>query len=965
MGDDLAGIDDEDGVFFPSTVYRGSPATVEVIASQPGILDAWVTFDGYLPDGDDQIISNQVLSAGTNQVNFTVPDDALTDSYHYARFRFSSTGVASYDGLAMDGEVEDLFVHVSEPMLQGRVYQGEIGTETNELTNITILLYGSLNPYPDLGTLITNTFTDLNGWYGFTLPTGADFYHIVVTNQFDRYVVGATSVDGTVRTNNWIEYASPLPGQTLTGNKFWCKPIPTTYGWLEGLITDDEQPGFVPTCNPATVLIEPGGIIVPADPTNGYYGPVSLTTGVYSVTAIASGYSTQTVSSISIMDGTTTTQDIYLQRPVIDVSPLSFTNITVYVNEFVTNYFSVVNDGGKPLEIEIMEFVDGVWTNMPWCGQDPVQATIIGNGFMDFDISYWCTNVGVYTCSLHIVHNDPCQETIEIPVEINCVKTPPTEDVKWRQLPDYEVGLDIQSWGQENGSPSGTYYRVADDWLCDGRPIDGIRWWGSYIGTASNPPPSDIRPQGFVLRWYTDIPASETNHSTPGALLEEVFVPLAAQGATDAPAGTVLEMFEFTTDLSWMEPLPDPPFEHEYAYHVMLSKPWLEKEGNVYWLSIEARYETVAPSNGVWGWTTADPGANWNDDAVLSRGEEPPVWNELVHPPQVAPWSGILNHPHTGESVNMAFELLTDVVGRRAKKWAQEPDQIEGVDMASWRRAAEQGTLRADDFDSDSRRVTDIHWWGSYVGWQSSITGSETNPVAPPAGNNRPLGFDVSWHVHGPGTPGTGTSFFVSISNCHEVYYGMVDQHWLGPDHYEHEYQYYVDLLDTNIAVEPWDTHGGEHYWINIQAVFPAGFELVEHDGWGWTVTDDVAAEPSAVSTNLGGSWAPAFLPSGHPHAGAPVDLAFELTTDEVGTNVLYDPIVITDIARIGTNAYRIESAGDHGAGVQVLQSVPSLSLSNWTDVTTNLLPLPPPHPNTWHHHGASATNEFYRVLQR
>jgi len=977
--DDVTIIDDENGVFVPqSTDDPGGDyvTNLTVIVNGGGYVDAWIDLDQdgvWEPLGGSagpEKVHDAYLPAGTNAI--TVP--ALPVGRYASRFRISAQGNLGLGGVAMGGEVEDHMLVVEEaptPMLQGRVFRGTLGIETNPLAGVTVSLYGSLNPYPDMGTFVTNTVTDTNGWYGLRASGWWDFYHIVEADPTGHTSVGATSVDGAIKTDNWIEYTHPLAGKTLTGNKFWDEPAEPTNGWLEGMITDYELPGTVPPCTAATVWIDPGGLVVPADPTNGYYGPVALTAGVYNVTASAPGYSTQTVASIGIVDEVTTTQDFALQRPVIDAWPLSFTGITVVVNEVVTNYLTITNSGHKVLAVEVTEETGSVPTNVPWCQQDPIMATLpVISGNLDFDIVFACTTVGVHTCTLRIIHNDPAEGAIVIPVEVNCVAGPepePTLTPKWVQSPDPEAGLDIQSWGLEYGSQSGTHYRVADDWLCDGRSIDGLCWWGSYIGMASNPPPSDIRPNGFVLRWYTDIAATESNHSMPGALLEEVFVPLASQGATNAPVGTVLETFEFTVDLSQMDPRPDPPLEHEYMYHVKLSKPWLEKEGNVYWLSVEARYESVAPSNGVWGWATADPGANWNDDAVLSRGEKPPVWDELVYPPQVAPWSGIVNHPYAGESVNMAFELLTDVVGRRAKKWAQGPDMVEGVNMASWRRDGQTGVLRADDFVHDGRRVTDIHWWGSYIGWHSGITGNDTNPVAPPTGANRPIGFDLSWHTHGPGYPEGGESFFVPIAECHEMYFGTVEQDWLGTNRYEHEYRYYVDLLSPEVAMEPWDdVPEGEPGWLNVQAVFPDEFLVGEHEGWGWTINDDVRQEASHVSTNPGTAWSDTFLPVGHPHEGEPFDLAFELTTDEVGVEGPHRPVEIVDVRMIDAHTWRIETIGDYGSGAQVLQAIRSLTMSNWTDAAVNPLPLPPPYRNVWYYRPEmSGSRGFYRIRQR
>ena len=113
-GDDvLDGNDDEDGVVFTSALVPGRTASVEVIASAAGLLDAWVDFDadGTWTQPTDQVFASQPLVAGVNSLTFTVPGTAVTGTT-FARFRFSSVGGLSYVGPAPDGEVEDYAVKI-------------------------------------------------------------------------------------------------------------------------------------------------------------------------------------------------------------------------------------------------------------------------------------------------------------------------------------------------------------------------------------------------------------------------------------------------------------------------------------------------------------------------------------------------------------------------------------------------------------------------------------------------------------------------------------------------------------------------------------------------------------------------------------------------------------------------------------------------------------------------------------
>jgi hypothetical protein len=112
LGDDeLDGNDDEDGVVFIKPLVRGEEATVMVIASAAGYLDAWIDFnvDRDWADPGEQIFASKKLSKGDNELVFKVPERAVAKGT-FGRFRFSSAGGLSYTGAAEDGEVEDHFV---------------------------------------------------------------------------------------------------------------------------------------------------------------------------------------------------------------------------------------------------------------------------------------------------------------------------------------------------------------------------------------------------------------------------------------------------------------------------------------------------------------------------------------------------------------------------------------------------------------------------------------------------------------------------------------------------------------------------------------------------------------------------------------------------------------------------------------------------------------------------------------
>lgn len=109
----------------------------------------------------------------------------------------------------------------------GRVYEGDVGDQTRPLTNVTVELYGANEPYPNSGGLLDTTTTNEAGWYGLDVERGFTYYSIRPSVPTGYTAVGATTVSGTVRSSTWIEYAAPLDGKDLTGNKFWVRRATT------------------------------------------------------------------------------------------------------------------------------------------------------------------------------------------------------------------------------------------------------------------------------------------------------------------------------------------------------------------------------------------------------------------------------------------------------------------------------------------------------------------------------------------------------------------------------------------------------------------------------------------------------------------------------------------------------------------------------------------------------------------
>jgi len=113
-GDDVDGFDDEDGVAY-GYVIPGHSAWFNITISVAGFLNGWIDFnnDGDWDDTGEQVYNNRSLSAGTTHTTIPIPVTAVVDTLA-ARFRFTdySVTIPSYDGLEMNGEVEDHYIRL-------------------------------------------------------------------------------------------------------------------------------------------------------------------------------------------------------------------------------------------------------------------------------------------------------------------------------------------------------------------------------------------------------------------------------------------------------------------------------------------------------------------------------------------------------------------------------------------------------------------------------------------------------------------------------------------------------------------------------------------------------------------------------------------------------------------------------------------------------------------------------------
>ena len=110
------------------------------------LLSAWIDFndDGDWSDPGEQVFQDLLLAAGTNELSFAVPSDAVAADT-FARFRLSTQSGLAFTGLAPDGEVEDFGVTITEgtpPMVES-VVVGD-GSDARSMVSQVVITFDQL-----------------------------------------------------------------------------------------------------------------------------------------------------------------------------------------------------------------------------------------------------------------------------------------------------------------------------------------------------------------------------------------------------------------------------------------------------------------------------------------------------------------------------------------------------------------------------------------------------------------------------------------------------------------------------------------------------------------------------------------------------------------------------------------------------------------------------------------------------
>ncbi|MBU2501220.1 T9SS type A sorting domain-containing protein [bacterium] len=220
-GDDLANLDDEDGVVFTSVLKPGQTATVDVTASAAGMLDAWFDFNANGSfDATERIFGSQPLIAGLNTLSFTVPAWASELTVTFSRFRFSSMGGLGPDGIlptgaVPDGEVEDhqefiddrfVFKWIQHPDLSP--FGIDVNASVDEAGNTYVLA-------DDFLCTTTGPVTDIHVWGSWLhdyLPFGQDPRAVEFTLSFHADIPADQSPTGYSMPGEvlWVRTFDPV-----------------------------------------------------------------------------------------------------------------------------------------------------------------------------------------------------------------------------------------------------------------------------------------------------------------------------------------------------------------------------------------------------------------------------------------------------------------------------------------------------------------------------------------------------------------------------------------------------------------------------------------------------------------------------------------------------------------------------------------------------------------------------------
>ncbi len=325
-GDDLNGVDDEDGVAIPALV-QGQGATIRYTVVTPwfsnAYLNAWIDWngDGDFEDQEERIVTNLRRGSGSYNLDVTVPSTAIASRATFARFRFgprsTNDPVYTSTGSATSGEVEDYIVKIAcngpEAPRVGRITQPscDIPTGIAVLENLPGTGAWTLTRVQDgemlTGSGSTYTVTDLGpGTWSYTVTNQSGCTSVpsgqIVINEapvtpsapvIDAVVQptcdtpsGSVSLSGLPVSGNWTVTIYP-GGSIFIGSGVTLTVSGLAAGTYHFTVTISQ--GCTSSQSPDAVINEPPGIPSAPVPGNITQPSCSSPTGTVQLTGLPAG----------------------------------------------------------------------------------------------------------------------------------------------------------------------------------------------------------------------------------------------------------------------------------------------------------------------------------------------------------------------------------------------------------------------------------------------------------------------------------------------------------------------------------------------------------------------------------------------------------------------------------------------------------------------------------------------------
>ncbi len=723
-GDDLAGIDDEDGVIFTSALLPGMGGSVDVTASVPGMLDAWIDFgsDGSWAEAGDQIFASEPLVAGLNSLTFVVPVGAAPGTT-FARFRFSTVvGGLPYSGPAPNGEVEDYEVLVEEGHTYKWIQNPDLST-----TGIDVNATHSFILADDFECTVTGPLTDIHvwgSWLNDVLP-----------------VMGAGGATFTLSLHADIPAGPGVP-YSMPGDMLWLKTfLPGEYDavlWADGLLEGwmdppdgylfpgdtqcwlytfllDPADWFYQTGTPATPVVYWLDLQVYPDPVATFGWKTSLehwnddaVFGIGNEPHFSDWFELIYPPDHPMMGESIDLAFAITGEPgggELDWGDAPDPTYPTLAGSGGANHFIVPGVFlGAAVDAELNGQPDGTATGDDLAGIDDedgviftsallpgmgatVDVTASVDGVLDAWIDFggdgsWAEPgdqifageplvAGVNSLSFVVPIGAAPGVTFSRFRFNTAVALPYGGPASNGEVEDHRVSIEqghTYKWIQNPDlSTTGMdvnatqLFILADDFHCTQTgPLTDVHVWGSWLNDIL--PPAGPGGVAFTLSIHADIPAGPgVPYSMPGDILWlKTFHP----GEYDVVlyADGLIE--------GWFDPPNGYIFPGDtkcwlYTFLIDAAEAFYQLGTPalpvVYWLDLQVEQAGAAH---VFGWKTSLE--HWNDDAVYGNGLEPYFgpWFELVYP---------LQHPMAGESIDLAF-AITGEPGTAELDWGDAPD---------------------------------------------------------------------------------------------------------------------------------------------------------------------------------------------------------------------------------------------------------------------------------------------------